>query len=105
MVSISNLALLHNKRMGAERNYATTWHPMGNSPVERANWTILQRLATAIVESKLDWDEIVPSLLLVYNTAMHNSTGNTPYELLYGRKCNLPSSSPLTAVVSLTFNG
>ncbi len=79
-----------NKRMGVERNYTTTWQLMGNSPVERANRMILQHLVTVIVKSKLDWDEIVPSLLLAYNTTMHNLTGNTPYELVYGRKCNLP---------------
>ncbi len=62
----------------------------------------MQRLATAIVESHLDWDEIVPSLLLAYNTTFHNSIGNMPYELMYGRKCNLPSDSPLATVVPLT---
>ncbi len=91
-----------NKGLGVKRNYTTTWHPMGNSPVERVNCTIVQRLATAIVESHLDWDEIVPSLLLAYNTTFHNSIGNTPYDLMYGRKCNLPIDSPLAMVVPLT---
>ncbi len=75
---------------------------MGNSPVEHANRTIVQWLVTAIVESLLDWDEIVPSLLLTYSTTYHNSIGNTPYELMYGRKCSLPSDSPLATVVLLT---
>jgi hypothetical protein len=36
------------------------------------------------------WDDYIHSATYAYNTAVHTSTGFTPFELLYGRKPRLP---------------
>ncbi|RNA13104.1 Transposon Ty3-G Gag-Pol poly [Brachionus plicatilis] len=36
------------------------------------------------------WDKYLPKLAFAYNTAVHHTTGLTPFEVIYGRKPKLP---------------
>ena len=38
-----------------------------------------------------DWDQYLPTVQLMYNTTVNTSTGYTPYFLLYGRECRMPT--------------
>lgn len=39
---------------------------------------------------KNDWDDYVDSILYAYRTSICTSTGYTPFELVFGRKANMP---------------
>jgi hypothetical protein len=41
------------------------------------------------VNSKQEWDQLLPFASFSYNTTPHSITGYTPYEILFGRKCNI----------------
>ena len=41
------------------------------------------------------WDEWLPFYVFTYNTSVHSETGYSPFELLYGRQCKLPSNIPI----------
>ena len=69
----------------------TPYHPMGNGVCERVNGTLirgLQRMQAANLET--DWDLLLPRVVFAYNTAVHSSTGFTPYRLMFGEDCRFP---------------
>ena len=47
-------------------------------------------LSKLINSSQNDWDVWIPHVLFAYRTAVHASTGVTPYRMLYGREARIP---------------
>lgn len=41
-------------------------------------------------DNQSDWDEHIPLALLVYRTAIHESTGHTPTMLMMGHEIRIP---------------
>lgn len=70
-------------------------HSRGNAVVERAIQTLQMKLTTIMADQNaaLDWESSVPMAVLSMNTAVHKSTGYSPYELMFGREygCIQPS--------------
>ena len=48
-------------------------------------------LSIAAVENERDWDLRVPRLMLAYRTSTQESTGCTPFYLMFGREARLPA--------------
>jgi hypothetical protein len=49
-------------------------------------------------DTKQDWENFLPALMLSYNTSYHSTIATTPFELLFGERPRLPSFlNPITA--------
>ncbi|KAL6481039.1 hypothetical protein MHYP_G00091190 [Metynnis hypsauchen] len=66
------------------------YHPQGNGTTERFNRTLMNMLGTLPPHSKAKWNEYVDALTYAYNCTRHDSTGYTPYYLMFVRHPRLP---------------
>ena len=56
--------------------------------MERLNKSLVKILCKLISDHRRDWADFVPKAVLAYNTSVHESTGCTPYRLMFGRKAS-----------------
>ena len=66
------------------------YHPQTDGLVERFNQTLKLMLRKTAGEEGKDWDKLLPYLLFAYREVPQDSTGFSPYELLYGRSVRGP---------------
>lgn len=78
--------LLHIKKINT-----SAYHPQANL-VERSNRELKQYMRQFVGKDTGSWDQKLPYFLFEYNTAPNESTGFSPYELLYGRVARMPAS-------------
>ena len=70
--------------LGMDKSRTTSYHPMGNSMWEWFNCTLLDMLGTLSPDQKKDWKKFVGPLVHAYNCTRHDSTGYSPFFLMFG---------------------
>lgn len=71
---------------GIAKMRTTSYHPQGNGLVERQNRTIKEMIAKYINSNHDNWDLVLDQVMFAYNNSVHESTGYSPFELVYGAK-------------------
>uniref|UniRef100_A0A8C5P611 Gypsy retrotransposon integrase-like protein 1 n=1 Tax=Leptobrachium leishanense TaxID=445787 RepID=A0A8C5P611_9ANUR len=74
---------------GVKALHSAPYHPQTNGLCERFNGT-LKQLIRAFVHENRDWEKYLPHLLFAYREVPQESTGYSPFELLYGRRVRGP---------------
>ena len=69
---------------------STPYHPICNGLVEKFNGTMKQMLRRLCDEEPRDWDRYINAMLFAYREVPQESTGFSPFELLYGRSVRGP---------------
>ena len=80
---------------GMAKVNTTAYHPQTDGLVENFNRTLRSMLAKHSREFGPQWDVHLQQLLFAYRTKPHESTGESPFYLLYGRDGRLPTDSVL----------
>ena len=88
--------------MGIAKTRTTAYHPQCDGQVERQNRTLQDMLAAFASEHRDDWDLWIDFVVFAYSTSCHESTGYSPYELIFGRtprmpielECGIPLTNP-----------
>ena len=75
---------------GAHKTRMTRYNPESDGLVERFNRTLLMMLAMFAGENRDDWDDLLPAVMMAYRSSVHESTGHSPYQLMFGEECTLP---------------
>jgi len=78
------------KLLDIEKTRTTPLHPQSDGMVERLNRTLETMLSKFVQENQRNWDQLLPLLAMAYRSAIHESTGRTPSELMFGRDVRLP---------------
>ena len=47
-------------------------------------------LAMFASKNREDWDDLLPTVMMAYRSSVHESTGFSPYRLMFGEECTLP---------------
>ena len=66
------------------------YHPQCNGLVERYNHTFAEMLSMYVNSYHNDWDGLIDFVTFAYNTSRQETTGVSPFLLLYGREAVLP---------------
>ena len=75
---------------GSHKTRTSPYHPEGDGMVERFNRTLLMMLAMVAGKNRDDWDDLLPAVMMAYRSSVHESTGYSPYRLMFGEECTLP---------------
>ena len=75
---------------GSHKMKTTPCHLESDGLVERFNRTLLMMLAMFAGEHKDDWDDLLLPVMMAYRSSVHESTGFSPYRLMFGEECTLP---------------
>ena len=72
--------------------FSSPYHPLANGLCEKCNGTLKKMLIRMSNEQPKEWDRFIEPLLFAYREVPQESTGFSPFELLYGRTLRGPMS-------------
>lgn len=72
------------------KSRTSPYHPQSDGLIERFNRTLLSMLSLFVEDNQLNWDALLPYVMLAYRSSIHASTSFTPYRVLFGREAVLP---------------
>ena len=86
----SKLSQAVYKLLGVRKIAISSYHPDGNSGMERVNHTMAQMLAMVVNELQNDWNVELPHVEFAYNNSVSAATGLAPDEVHMGSLPRLP---------------
>ena len=87
---MSDLMASLYKQCGVTRIRTSAYRPQCDGMVERVNRTLADIIASYVEKEPSKWSEFLDVAAFAYNTAVHSSTGYSPFYLMYGREAREP---------------
>jgi hypothetical protein len=76
------------KGFGTNLNFNTTYHPESDGKTKRVNQVIENMLRMYVMGKPYKWEDYLHLVEFAYNNGYQASVKMSPFEALYGRKCN-----------------
>ena len=73
----------------------TAYSPWTNGKVEIQNKHLGAHFRNFLEQARGKWNELAPKFAFSHNTVPNNSTGNSPYEIVFGQKPQITLSLKL----------
>ena len=73
--------------LGMTKTQTTPYHPQSDGLVDR---TLLNMLSIFCKDNETTWDLQLPYVMMAYRTGVQESTGATPFSLMFDREAKLP---------------
>ena len=83
-------AIFNELCLSLEKPRTTPYRSQDNGKCERFNRTLVAMLLRAVEKRPYDWEPLLSPVLQVYRSTVSESTGFTPYRLVFGREMRLP---------------
>jgi hypothetical protein len=80
------------KGFGINLNLNTTYHLESDGKTERTNKIIEDIVRMCVMDQSSKWEDYIHLVEFDYNNGYQASLKMSPFEALYGRKCNTPMS-------------
>ena len=74
-----------HRLMGTKHRVTSAYHPQANGLIERFNQTLKGKLRKLLDTRSECWPEILEAALFAHRCDKHQSTGYSPFFMLYGR--------------------
>jgi transposase InsO family protein len=71
-------------------NFSSAYHPQTDGQTERVNQILEDMLRACALKDKRNWDKCLPYVEFSDNNSYQKSLKMSPFEVLYGRKCQTP---------------
>ncbi|XP_059146787.1 uncharacterized protein LOC131934712 [Physella acuta] len=88
----SNVTNALTKLLQITQVHSTIYRPQANGMCERWNKTLKVMLAKATEDHPKEWNEYIPAILFAYRGTVHDATGYSPFELMFGSNPRGPLS-------------
>ena len=80
------------KGLNTTFNFSTSFHPQTDGQTKRVNQLLEDMLRMNVKEQPSKWEDYLHLVEFSYNNHYQASARYSPFEILYGRKCNTPIS-------------
>ena len=77
-------------RLRVDKTVTTAYRPQSDGMVERCNRSLQSMLKAYVNDNRDDWPDQLPAVVCAYRATAHESTGVSPYRMLYGREMTMP---------------
>ena len=78
------------KMLQINKTRTTAYHTQSDGMIERLNRTVKNVLSKYISVHQNDWDKFLDGVVFAYNSTVHDTTGITPYRMVFGEEMRLP---------------
>jgi hypothetical protein len=70
--------------MGENLSFSSAYHPQMDGQTKVVNRILGDFLRSLVTEHHSQWDHILPQAEFAYNDSFNRSTGQSPFQIVYG---------------------
>lgn len=86
----SNLFREMCRLLNISKRRTSAYNPQSDGLIERFSRTFLSMLTLFVKDNQINWDVLLPYVMLAYRSSVQATTGFSPYKVLFGQEVVLP---------------
>jgi hypothetical protein len=79
-----------HETLDTQLHFSSAYHTHTDGQIERVNQILEDMLRTCAMQYRRSWDKSLSYAEFFYNNSFQESLKTTPFEMLYGRRCQIP---------------